>query len=83
MYTARNAFLHGEQFTKKHLVPFSERQGATLPGIAPVIFRAALVSQLSDLFPDRRDPLDPEVITAWFADGVFEKALLAFFGRGD
>lgn len=81
MYTARNAFLHGEKFTRKHLVPFPDRQGATLPMIAPVVFRAALASRLSHLFPDRRDPLDPGVVTAWFMDNVFENALLAFFGR--
>lgn len=81
LYQTRNAFLHGEKFTRKLLVPFPDRQGATLPKIAPVVFRAALVSRLNLLFPDRRDPLDPEVISAWFADDVFEKALLAFFGR--
>ena len=81
MYEARNAFLHGEKFTTTHLLPFSKRRRATLPRIAPVIFRAALVWRLSQLFPDRRDPLDREVLSAWFSDMIFEEALLEFFGR--
>lgn len=83
VYRARNAFLHGEPFSKGDLEPWRHR-GSNLVLVAAIVYRFALLQQLRVFFPPRPvsdlADLTPERVISWYTDSVFERALLLSAG---
>lgn len=83
IYEARNNFLHGEPFTKRHLEPWSERQ-TNLVSLAAIVYRQALLHRLNHLFPPQpsSSPADiaAELVDNIFTDDILEKAMLLASG---